>query len=200
MSDIFAIVASGPSLTKDQVDYCKGKAKVIVINDNYKLAPWADYHYGCDYKWWSWHENDLDLLNFRGIKYTQDKAWDNGLLEHFKIKHRLQVIRSESGEGLSLDPKVIHQGANSGYQCINLAYHLGGRKIILLGYDMKVSPEGKGHWFGEHPDNVRSTYKNWIPFYNRLAEHAKQINVQIINCTIDTDLTCFDRQNLEDVL
>jgi hypothetical protein len=42
---IVVCVASGHSLTKEDVEYCKGKAKVYIVNDGYKLAPWADLLY-----------------------------------------------------------------------------------------------------------------------------------------------------------
>jgi len=196
----FVIVASGPSLTKGQVDYCKDRASVVVINDNYKIAPWANYLYACDSHWWDWHREDLDLLNFKGEKYTQDNAWSENMLEHYKKMHRLKVIKSTAGKGLSLDTEVIHQGGNSGYQAINLAYHLGGRKIILIGYDQKFGSNNETHWFGDHPNGVRSNYASWVPSYNSLAEHARQIGLEIINCTIDTALTCFERKELIEVL
>ncbi len=41
-------IASGPSLTQSQVDYCRGKARVAVVNNNWEKAPWADVLYGAD--------------------------------------------------------------------------------------------------------------------------------------------------------
>jgi len=82
--DKFVLVASGPSLTQEQVDQCKGKATVMVINDNYKLAPWADHHYACDQHWWQWHEDDPDLLAFKGKKWTQSESWEQTEQERLK--------------------------------------------------------------------------------------------------------------------
>ena len=196
----FVIVASGPSLTPEQVNYCRGKAKIIVINDNYKLAPWAEYLYACDDQWWSWHEDDKDLLAFQGVKYTQDKGWTADKLAHFKNKHHVECIRSEPNAGLSTEKGVIFQGSNGGYQAINLAYHLGAKKIILIGYDMKVAADGKAHWFGDHPNKVKSGYASWIQFFSHLAKDAQELGLEIINCTADTALHCFPRQKLEDTL
>ena len=50
------VVASGPSLTAEDVDYCRERAAVIVVNDNYKLAPWADVLYAADPEWWDLHQ------------------------------------------------------------------------------------------------------------------------------------------------
>jgi hypothetical protein len=187
----FFILASGPSLNKEDVDAIKGKGTVIVINDNYKMAPWADYLYYCDPKWYHWHADNPEFQHFQGQIWTQDEttAKENGF----------NYIKSTPGEGISTDPRVIYQGSNSGFQAINLAYHLGARKIILLGYDMQLT-NGQNHWFGKHPDGVISSYKNWIGYYNRLADDAKTKNLDIINCSRQTALTCFTRQPLEKVL
>lgn len=194
----FVIVASGPSLTKEQVDYSKGKAKVIVVNDNYKMAPWADYLYACDSHWWEWHRKYL--INFKGKKFTQDQAWPDAQLEELRLEQNFTVLKSVAKPGLSLEPGIIHQGANSGYQAINLAYHLGASRAILIGYDQGLSADGKAHWFGDHPNGVKSNYSSWVKNYESLAEHAKEIGFPIINCSIETTLTCFDRRKLEDVL
>ena len=187
----FFIIASGPSLSQSDVDAIRGKGTVIVINDNYLLAPWADILYFCDPKWFKWHMDKPEFKDFKGQIYTQDKTTAE--------ENSFNYIESKAGEGLSTDPKVIYQGSNSGYQAINLAYHLGAERIILLGYDMQ-SVEGKWHWFGDHPDKVRSNYHCWTGFYNRLAEDAEKKGLQVINCTRKTALTCFHRQALEDVL
>jgi len=187
----FIVIASGPSLTREDVEYVKGKGIVIVINDNYKMAPWADYLYFCDPKWFEWHKDKKDLANFKGKKYTQDA----GIAKAYGINY----IESKPAEGISESPDVIHQGSNSGYQAINLAYHLGARKIILLGYDMQTT-NGKSHWFGNHPDNIISKYKSLVQHFESLAEHAKRLDLEIINCTRKTALTCFPKMKLESAL
>lgn len=187
----FFLIASGPSLTQSDVDAIKGKGAVIAINDNYLMAPWADYLYFCDPKWFNWHYERQEFIHFKGIIYTQDKktAEENGY----------NYIASKSAEGLSESPEVIHQGSNSGYQAINLAYHLGARKVILLGYDMQTT-DGKAHWFGHHPDKVVSSHNSWLRHYDSLAKHAKKLDLEIVNCSRQTALTCFERKPLETVL
>jgi hypothetical protein len=45
------LVASGPSLCPSDVDRVRGRARVIAVNDGYRLAPWADVLYACDRRW-----------------------------------------------------------------------------------------------------------------------------------------------------
>ena len=46
-------LGGGPSLTAADAAQCRGRARVIAINDAYRLVPWADLLYFCDYRWWS---------------------------------------------------------------------------------------------------------------------------------------------------
>ena len=66
-------IASGPSLTQDQVDQVKG-LNTIAINDAYKLAPWANILYACDYQWWDWHKGVPD---FKGYKLQHAIGGEN---------------------------------------------------------------------------------------------------------------------------
>ena len=74
MTTKWAIIASGPSLTKEDVDAVRG-LNVIVINTSYWLAPWADILYACDGHWWDWHYENTDwkakLDAFENKKWTQ---------------------------------------------------------------------------------------------------------------------------------
>ena len=50
-----ACLGCGPSLNADQVVLLRGRARVIAINDAWRVAPWADVLYGCDGRWWRKH-------------------------------------------------------------------------------------------------------------------------------------------------
>lgn len=98
-----------------------------------------------------------------------------------------------------MDPGFIHAGLNSGYQAIGLAYELGAAKIILIGFDMQHTG-GKTHWFGDHPKGLTNAHgiKNWIPGFTALAKGLEFQGIEVINCSIETALTCFKRAKLED--
>ena len=57
-------IASGPSLTRDDVEYCRGRAKVLVINTSILLAPWADAFHACDGRVWRWHKEAVQAFGF----------------------------------------------------------------------------------------------------------------------------------------
>ena len=107
------------------------------------------------------------------------------------------ALASTGIEGLEDSPNGLRTGANSGYQAINLAVHLGARRIILLGYDMKPS-NGRSHWFGEHPDRVDPPYSTMLASFPSLVDPLRKRGVEVINCTPDSALDVFPKMDLKD--
>lgn len=112
-------------------------------------------------------------------------------------------VRYADEPGLSLDPELVHTGSNSGYQAINLAVLLGAARILLLGYDMRITGE-RTHWHGDHPvgmtNPLQGTLAGWVPAFAGAAADLERLGVVCINCSRETALTCFPRARVEDVL
>jgi hypothetical protein len=178
---ISVCIATGASLTQDQVDYVRGKAKVYVVSDAYRLAPWADVLYSCDFQWWNYHKPE-----FAGEKWTiSDRA-----ASEFGINHITQ-----GDIEFSLDKSKLGTGGNSGFQAINLAYLQGATKIILLGFDYK----DHGHFFGDHPSPLSrgSDYARWL---GNINDAAKIIPITVINCSPGSAIKCFPQMDIRDAL
>lgn len=181
-------VASGPSLTVEDVEAVRGRARVIVVNTSYQRALWADALYAADAKWWKWHQGAPD---FPGLKYSVMK--DAGHWPH------VVVLGRGASTGLSNDPSRLCLGANSGYQAINLAVLLGASRIVLLGYDMAVGEGGRQHWHPDHPTRARSPYQTFQAAFPTLVAPLDAAGVEVINCSRQTALTCFPRAVITDV-
>jgi hypothetical protein len=182
MPDFF-ILASGQSMTQEQADAVRGLGTVITINRTYELAPWCDILYGCDAKFWQYYPDALDCPARKvSIEYRDP---------------RVQLWAERKEPGLGLAPGVLHSGQNSGYQAINLAYHLGATRIILLGYDMHGD-----HWHPQHkpPLSCIQKFDDWIPRFDQLARDLKKQNVSVLNCTPGTKLKAFRRKTLNQFL
>jgi hypothetical protein len=174
----------GPSLTQADVDYVRGKATVIAINDAHRLAPWADVLYACDSKWWYWHQG---VPSFAGIKV----GLNPGISRYFKD---ITILRNAGKSGLEMDPTGLREGRNSGYQAINLAVHLGASRFVLLGYDMQGA-----HFHHGHPDGSTPPFLICLQRFATLVEPLKEIGVEVINCSRQTAVTCFPCRPLEEV-
>lgn len=187
-------IASGPSLTPADVDYCRGRARVLAVKDAIRLAPWADalYGAGADGGGW-WKRNGPAISWFEGPRFTLDPAaaaWAT-------------VLRDTGFTGLDTDPSGLKTGKNSGYQAINLAVHLGAARIVLLGYDLQEGAGGKQRWFGNHPWQTRSWFELGpmvAPLFETLVAPLQALGVRVVNASRATRLTCFDRAPIDQAL
>lgn len=153
---------------------------VIVANTTFRAAPWADYLFAMDDKWWMVHRDEVEAT-FKGKNYCF-----NG--------HSGRKIAT----ALHKTPGYFTYG-NTGAGCISLAAHLGATRIILLGYDAQRTG-GKNHHHGNHPKPLGNcgSILNWPKHFRRLADALKHI--EIINCSRQTVLKHFPRMALEDAL
>lgn len=97
---------------------------------------------------------------------------------------------------------MIHQGGNSGYQAMNLAYLWGAKAMILLGFDCSPSKRGEAHWFGQHPAGLtqQQPYDLWQGKFPALAQDLRKEGVQVYNASRETALRCFDRMTLDEAI
>lgn len=121
------VAGAGASLTADQLEHIRGKAYLIVANNAYHLAPWADALVACDSKWWTHYGKDARA--FAGRKFSHNII---GGVEYFKAP----------------DQPI---GCNSGLYGMLLARHFKAERILLLGFDMHGS-----HFFGLHPTPLKN--------------------------------------------
>jgi hypothetical protein len=170
---------------------------VIAINDAYRLAPWADVLYAADANWWKLHHG---VPSFAGDKYMTASPTEDGKRIVIPGVKRLHPGGykglSHKADRLNLG---LAGGCNSGYQAINLAVLFGAKRILLLGYDMQRDAKRRAHFFGKHGGDLcnASPYELMAKSFLDLIDPLKKLGVEVINCTRETALTCFERQPLE---
>jgi hypothetical protein len=200
------LIGGGPSLTPAQVNACKHRARVIAINDALRLAPWCDVHYFCDDRWWRWHHRSDWYKAYTGLRITLENlhlAKEDPTLKSVQNVGRPDAPKQPT-EALCSEPTGVMPGRNSGYQCINLAVHLGAKRILLLGFDMKGVLAGRSvrtHWFGKHPDpTADSVYAEFLQQFPKLVKPLAALGVDVINCSPDSALGCFKKTTIEEAL
>lgn len=160
---------------------------MIAVGDSYRYNLEADFLYHCDAHWWNHY---MGVPEFKGKKISLEPT-----------EHTLNLQQSEKLEGLDLTPGTIVTGRNSGYQAINLAVQFKPKKIILSGYDMKKTND-QYNIIGDHPKEVKRGFQfsGFIKKYRTLPKELEKLNIQVYNCTRDSDLDCFPRRTLTDVI
>lgn len=183
------VLANGPSLTRADVAYCRGRARVLAIKETVRLAPWADVFYACEKQFFVHHPEDL--VTFRGLRFT---------LDHLVPEAQATCLRIGDSAGLSRDPTTLCTGKNSGYQAINLAVLLGAIKIVLLGFDMQER-DGRRRWCGEHAWGNRGlNFALFLSYFPTLVAPLRQAGVTVINATPESALHTFPSQPLAEAL
>ena len=178
------LLATGPSLCEEDIEYLrplheKGAIHVLGLGDAYRICDFLDVFYFCDPKWLE--------LNPSAAKYGSGQTWTQCAKSVAKHSH-MKRIAGSGGNGLCKSPHHIFYNGNSGFQLINLAWHMGfGRSdtpMYLLGYNMGATDNKrkKQHFFGHHPAglNQSNSYKSFVGGFMKIA---KEDRANIINCT-----------------
>lgn len=187
-------LAPGPSLTSADAELARACAKTIVINDAVRVMPFADVLYSSD-QYWLPKQNGVPT--FRGLKFAV--APRQGQARHpFEKWPDIQVVANTGYDGLETSPTGLRTGKNSGYAAINLAVHLGAARILLLGYDMGIGPNGEAHFDGLKKPNP--PYESFRAVYKTLVEPLRSLGVVVVNCSRQTALTVFPRLSLAEGL
>lgn len=185
------IIGGGPSLNDFNFKVLDDK-RTIAINKAFLYYSNADILYWTDSRFYSWYKKDID--NYKGDKYTV-KPYGN-------LKNDIKIIKNTGKAGLEYDPSGIRHGNNSGHAAINLAYHLGVKRIVLLGFDMQ-NIKGVSHFHDGYP--VRSTRdevykKSMIPYFIAISEDLKRKKIEVINACPTSALTLFKKLPIDKVL
>lgn len=189
------IVATGPSLTREDAELVTRSGRAVyAVNDAYKLFPSATALYACDLEWWDLHRPGFAAWR---MWTTNDEAARRYGLQHIPGKHFLSARKCFNADG-----DWIVYGGNSGFQALNLAYLLGVRDAVLLGFDMGHESDEPSHFFGDHPQSIRrsSPFKMWINHFNLAAPEIAAAGMTVVNASRKTRLECFPRAELESAL
>jgi hypothetical protein len=194
------IVASGPSADHVRLTDARGRARFIVVNNSWKLAPWADALYGSDAAWWATGQADHyegesgDYGEFAGLKISRSDAPGT---YHVSLKpgtHGQTWL-----DRLVFDePGVIGAGGSSGFQALNLAIQFGSRDIALVGFDARVD-QGT-HWHGDHPSPLLNpsalTAQIWAKHLDAAAPTLLAREIRVVNLSPVSKLTAFPKMDL----
>lgn len=203
------VIASGPSTlgTLRSTDAWR-HWPAITVNDSWRCNHHAAALYAADGRWWSTIDQPTGLSYIRLIReFFRGTLWTCD--EPAAREHGINLIRIERAGGLSSTEGVIRTGGqigNSGAQAINLAYLMGARRLVLVGFDMRRDEvDGKPdqvHWFGDHPKGLSNSppFAHFIRGMGELAADLHRAGVEVINCSQRSALSYWPKRALDDAL
>ena len=157
MSTEVTIVAGGPSLRG--FDFTQLTGDIIAINYAAICIPQATYCYFANKSWFDRFEHELRVHRGRKIQ-----GWGDGVEK--VAKPWVEVYRFVEGR-ISMTPRTLCPGANSGYAAVNLAVLLGYKQLTLLGYDFLDSDATANFhdthtWTNPQPQEWRRTWNKYM--------------------------------------
>lgn len=136
------IVAGGPSVATQDVARLRGH-KVIAINSSWKVVPFAQYLFFGDVRWFNHNWANGGLQQYKGVMIScAGPGWTNP---------HIRLLLKEHPPGLQSDPTKVTMRRTSATGAINIAAHLGCKRIVLLGVDQCLGPDGRTHHHEPHP-------------------------------------------------
>lgn len=182
-------VGSGASVSQEQSDaLCSvERAKVIAVNNAWRLAPRAQVLYAGDYQWWRVYRHEVADSGFAGERWSISRE----ARRDFGVKS----AKRGSGSGLPSEHDGVRFGCDSGFQAVQLAIWWGATKVLLVGYDYQRTG-GRSHFFGDH----KPPLLNNLDYSRRLAIWASFARTNglppIVNCSDRSALRCFPQSPL----
>jgi len=157
-------------------------------------VPSADVSYACDYRWWKQNQG---LMEFQGLKLCMDNHPD---LKAWGIRN---IIVDKSQDNLLVgDLGVVGWGGNSGFHALNLAVQFGCKKILLIGFDMRVD---RGiHWHGPHKGALNNPTPGNVGRWRRVIDNSAPalaaLDIEVINCSDISVLRNYPKMSFERAL
>jgi hypothetical protein len=184
------IIGGGTSVKALDLTPLRGRA-VIAVNSSYEVAPWAPYLFFGDLRWWKLHRKKLEGV-FPGKIATTSEGAEGKLL---KLKRR------NPPPGMSTRNYEAVMRRTSVQAAMNMAYHLGSRRFVLLGCDNRDGPDGKTHHHSPHPwPRKDDTWEVKIVDLAHAAEDYRRLGVEVLNASPISTLPYWPIVKLEDTL
>jgi len=194
-------LAPGPTLSAEAVALvCRALVPVIAVNDAHRLAPWAEVLYSSDRPWWA-HYNGVP--SYGGTRIGVGWRPKDASAIRVPSGVAITVLENTGHDGLEHDPRGLRTGSNSGYAAVNLAVHLGARRILLVGYTLGTHG-GRSHFFGSHPRGLHESRSEHYAAFRRAFETIVAplgaLGVEVVNCTPGSQLDVFAHADLAAML
>lgn len=204
------IVGRGPSLAGfdfQQLAALPESVIVICVNQSIEQSPRADVWFTLDpntplqklmrvqrpgTRYFAAVPNDF------GRETAKRPSHRHGLPENVTYLRRIDGPGPErSQDGLSHSKDAINSG-NSGFGALQLAYLMGAKKIVLLGFDGADTARKTG---GHFDSSKKSAYLGHLPqLFNSTAMALDAEGVEVRNSNPESKITCFPRSTPQEAL
>ena len=179
--------------------------KVIGVNNAYQIGDWIDVLFFGDCSWYLYHKKKLAA--WPGLKVSCCPRFANRPKNDPEGIKYLYKDRGHTS-GVSKNKKKVSWNKNSGAAAINLAVHLGVKRIVLLGFDMKLDEDSKQWWHSGHHhvprkqgDNRKpKPFKRHLTGFPAIKRDTDELGVEILNANPESKIDVFPKVDIKDYL
>ena len=183
------ILGGGPGLLAVDLERLRGE-RIVAVNNAFKVAPFSEICYFKDFVWFGWNAEELRL--FGGMTVTS--------CYKFKRSSWIRVLREGHRSPFDTRRGRINRGTNAGFEAACLALKLGARKLVLLGFDMRVV-EGKANYHDEHRREVGEHLYSfqYSPQFYIVRDFCDAQGIPVFNATPGSELEHFPIIPIEEI-
>lgn len=173
---------------------------VIGTNMAYQLGAWIDIV--------AFGDNSFFLKNRIGLsEFPNIKVFCNSPMAVMHKNERIKCLPRHPNKryGISDRQNQVVWNGNTGAAAISLAVGLGVKRIVLLGFDMKLD-NGNQHWHNVYQKNGTVRDLRTLPFhrhmlcFDAIAHDAQRMGVEIINTSMDSAITQFKKVPINEII
>lgn len=199
------ILGGGPSLLKVDLSLLHSQ-RVIGVNQAYTLGPWVDICWFGDKGWYGLQGDRIK--EFGGLIVTC--AFETQLERRWQ---RVRYVGRSIPGGIEGSKRThVAWNGNSGASAINLAYWLGAKRVVLIGFDMKLPEDAKNrnaqtHWHKDYEPKwdkrngvLSNPYWRFMKYWPQIAKDAKDLGLEILNASEGSAVDLFPMVKVEEVL
>ncbi|TIN41388.1 MAG: hypothetical protein E5Y10_22875 [Mesorhizobium sp.] len=188
------VLAAGPSTNALDLSRLRGR-RVIAVKSAWKVFAAADVLFFADGRWWREKALRPGVDDFAGLIVTT--AMEIGDPRVKKMKKVAPTALAEKSDTVAL-------ARSSTTGAINLAIHFGAKKIVLLGVDAKLAPDGTRHNHGlkwPWPKGATAeAFADQAREFATIAPSAVKLGVEIVNANPDSAIKTWLRLKFEECL
>lgn len=172
----------------------------IGVNHAFLIGNWIDVFYFSDTAMWDNEQLTEQMMEYRGLRITNNAVFTGEMYDETGLKY---VKRSEKKRyGLTDEKDAVCFNNNTGLSAIDLAYHFGAKRIILLGLDMTVGPLGS-HIHGintrfSRGEDPTGSFKKHMLSVGNIWKDARDNGIEILNASQISKIPLFPKVRAKD--
>lgn len=184
------VIAGGPSLTGFDFSVLQGR-NVIAINSSAMSVPFAPFMFFGDDRWG--YEHKEAVRTFAGEVVTVSSGCGVA-----KVRVMKKIVPPP---GIMQRPDALVMRWTSLTAALNLAYHLGAGRIVLLGADMRAAPDGRTHHHKPHRwPQVIGCWNTQMLDVKQSAEDLALLGVEVVNTSLESLITWWPKRPIGEML